>query len=107
MHIQGGAVDNYGTLTITNSTLANNRAKYQGGAIYCGSVKSKIIGSNFTNNRAQEGGAIFSNGNLILLAIYLLIILPPITKKQLIYMDTGTEFSIIININQHPFHLRP
>ncbi|MBQ6220897.1 MAG: hypothetical protein IJJ47_14280 [Methanosphaera sp.] len=59
----GGAVDNYGTLTITNSTLANNRAKYQGGAIYCGPVKSKIIGSNFTNNRAQEGGAIFSNGN--------------------------------------------
>ena len=58
----GGAIDSYGRFTITNSTLANNRAKYQGGAIYSSTEKSKVIGSNFTSNRAQEGGAVFARG---------------------------------------------
>ena len=63
---EGGAISNTGTLTIINSTLNNNNAKYFGGAI---NSYGRIILTNSTlnNNKAQTGGAILNwDGNLII-----------------------------------------
>ena len=61
----GGAIHNTGTLNVTQSTLANNTARYDGGAIL--NTRSdeyiNIVKSNFTNNHAQNGGAILSKGS--------------------------------------------
>ncbi len=84
----GGAIENYGQLTVIKSTLTNNTVKYDGGAIdsyndlnitdtiladntasqYGGAVKNyqgilSIFGSEFTNNHAKSGGAILSYEN--------------------------------------------
>ena len=62
----GGAIANYGNLTITGSNFTNNTADSYGGAIinYPGSVIN-ITGSNFTYNSVNEdGGAIENGGNL-------------------------------------------
>lgn len=58
----GGAIANYGKLTVINSTLTNNTAYNNGGAIKNGNLRADITGSNFTNNHATAGSAIFSNG---------------------------------------------
>ena len=58
----GGAIANYGTLTVIKSTLENNTAYNNGGAIKNGNLRADIIDSNFTNNHAAAGGAIFSSG---------------------------------------------
>ena len=61
----GGAITNWDTLTITNSELHNNIAKLKGGAI--DNYKKQyfdVIGCNFTQNYALEGGAISSVGYL-------------------------------------------
>ncbi|RAP45668.1 MAG: hypothetical protein BZ135_05195 [Methanosphaera sp. rholeuAM6] len=64
--INGGAIENYGTLTVTYSTLNNNKANDWGGAIDNNNGEYfDIIGCNFTKNHATErGGAIFSSGFL-------------------------------------------
>ncbi len=61
--LRGGAIENSGPLTITQSTLSNNRAKLQGGAIFSYTADIKIIDSNFTSNRAQQGAAVYLRNN--------------------------------------------
>ena len=67
----GGAIDNEGKLTVSDSTFAGNTGTYGSGAIYNrfgGTVN--VTGSKFTGNIATNtygmGGAIFNYGALIL-----------------------------------------
>ena len=57
-----GAIYNYGTLTITNSTLNNNAAEY-GGAIYNDYDSTIIINNSTLNNNTAtwNGGAIYNH----------------------------------------------
>ncbi|MDO5811380.1 MAG: C1 family peptidase, partial [Methanobrevibacter sp.] len=62
----GGAIYVSNTnLSIVNSTFDNNAACYSGdrgsfgGAVYCDMSMFILTGSNFTNNRAQEGSALY------------------------------------------------
>uniref|UniRef100_A0A8J7AE96 FG-GAP repeat protein n=1 Tax=Desmonostoc muscorum LEGE 12446 TaxID=1828758 RepID=A0A8J7AE96_DESMC len=63
----GGAITNYGTLTITNSTISNSRA-FNGGGIGNGGVltiiNSTIRGNSTTGN---SGGGIASSGTLTII----------------------------------------
>ena len=62
----GGAISLDGTsrnLIINNTFFVNNTCSYQGGALYVASLDgASIINSNFTNNRAERGGAIRIQG---------------------------------------------
>lgn len=63
----GGALINYGTLSVTNSAFKNNNvagtAYAQGGAIYnTPSAPLKVSGTSFTGNSAMTGGAIYLAG---------------------------------------------
>ena len=53
---QGGAINNFGTLNVTDSTFTNNNANEGGGIRNEGILN--IINSTFTNNTAVTGGAI-------------------------------------------------
>lgn len=58
----GGAIENYGTLAISNTIFSNNTAMWEGGAVYdenTGSPESEIVASTFTGNTSEEGGAYF------------------------------------------------
>jgi hypothetical protein len=60
----GGAITNFGSLTVSGSTFANNGAG-SGGAIYTNGFAStlQIVNSTFENNLATNGaGAIFYGG---------------------------------------------
>jgi hypothetical protein len=59
----GGAIDNYGTLTVTNSTFAYNRTDGVSGAIENNGTMT-VSNSTFYRNRALVGGAIASAGPL-------------------------------------------
>ena len=60
---EGGGIYNYGTATVSGSTLENNSAD-DGGAIYnIGTVT--VLDDTFTNNAASsDGGGIYSTGNI-------------------------------------------
>lgn len=60
-NIYGGAIQNYGTLTIANSTFSNNHnSSYDGGAIYNRNTVI-ITDSTFSgNSAASNGGGIYS-----------------------------------------------
>jgi autotransporter family porin len=59
----GGAIYNYGTLTVNDGTFTNNAAT-NGGAIY--NYGTLIVNnSTFTNNAATYGGAIYNNGGTL------------------------------------------
>lgn len=66
----GGAIENNGTLTVTDSTFAGNIAGAignpgdQGGAIYHSSGTATITNTVFEDNVADEGGAIFQLADL-------------------------------------------
>ncbi|AWX32029.1 hypothetical protein AW729_02480 [Methanosphaera sp. BMS] len=67
----GGAIYNGGTLNITHSNLTQNTATGQtydgrGGAIYDASwsILTSITSSNFINNTAPYGAAIYADGNV-------------------------------------------
>ena len=60
--IGGGAIENGGTLIVTDSTFSNNTAGGGGGIDSFGSVT--VSGSTFTGNQAEAGGAIASAGPL-------------------------------------------
>ena len=62
----GGAIENYANLNIINSTFTNNTVTtHNGGAIHnAGSAALNITNSTFTLNTANEGGAIYTDGNL-------------------------------------------
>ncbi len=55
----GGAINNYGTLTVQNSTIANNSAAYGGGISNEGSAT--ITASTVSNNTASDGGGGIAN----------------------------------------------
>jgi hypothetical protein len=57
----GGAIQNSGTLAITNSTLSGNSDSYAAGAIYNdGNGTLTITGSTLSGNSASYGGAILN-----------------------------------------------
>ncbi len=62
--IRGGAIYNPGNLTVNNCTFSNNQASIDGGAIwnyvYTASSTCIINQSTFTNNTANYGGAIMN-----------------------------------------------
>ncbi len=63
--LDGGAMENFGTLTITSSTFTGNQATRDGGAIVNGgSGTLTITGSTFSDNQAFQGGAIANFGTL-------------------------------------------
>ena len=65
--VYGGGIENYGTLTITNSVFTNNHSTdYHGGAIYNQSGLLTITESTFSSNTAhQRGGGIYSLGGVV------------------------------------------
>lgn len=58
---EGGAISLPYEGYVINCTFTNNRASYQGGALYYGSSEGNITVENctFINNRAQNGGATY------------------------------------------------
>ena len=62
--VEGSAIDNAGTLTVTNDTFTNNTAYGVGGAINnLGTLN--VVNNTFTNNRDNfYGGAIHNSGTL-------------------------------------------
>ena len=60
----GGAIDNGGELSITNSVLNGNSADDAGGAIFNDEGTLNIINSSFSGNSAGWGGAIRNWGEL-------------------------------------------
>lgn len=61
----GGAIENYGTLSIVNTIFSNNTAKQDayGGAVYDGgTTASSIFASTFKGNVAYYGGAYDNDG---------------------------------------------
>jgi len=65
LNMEGGAVYNSGTFTVTNCTFKNNTAyaAYDGGAI-CNKGTLTVDNSSFTSNSGGIGGAIANNGIL-------------------------------------------
>jgi hypothetical protein len=62
----GGAILNYGNVTVSNCTLTDN-GSYQvafGGAIDNASGTLTVTSSTLSSNSAQAGGAIYNEGNL-------------------------------------------
>ena len=57
----GGAFDNYGILSISDSTLSGNSTSYRGGAIFNrNSATLSIANSIISGNSSNAGGAIFA-----------------------------------------------
>lgn len=65
--IYGAAIENYGTLTITNSVFSGNHNNaYDGGAIYSQSSTVNIDQTTFSGNSAvDEGGGIYLLGGTV------------------------------------------
>lgn len=64
----GGFLKNSGTAAVSNSVFANNTAGVSGGAIY-NTGTANVLNSSFTNNTASNlGGAIYNSGTLNLIA---------------------------------------
>ena len=59
----GGAIYNFGTLFITNSTFISNTANDEGGAIYSQNHLS-VDQSTISENYGDDGGGIFNNGTI-------------------------------------------
>ena len=55
----GGGIYNVGTLTVTNSTIANNSATYSGGGIYSYGTLT-VTNSTIANDSAAVGGGIYN-----------------------------------------------
>jgi predicted outer membrane repeat protein len=60
---RGGGINNFGTLTVTNSTFSGNRTTgfNAGGAIFNG-LTLTVTNSTFSGNSAEEGGGIGNYG---------------------------------------------
>ncbi len=60
----GGAINNNGTLSLSEASFTSNRTTNRGGAIYNNGTVSNIIDSSFQNNTSNTfGGAIFNQAN--------------------------------------------
>ena len=59
----GGAIYNYGTLTLTGCNFTNNEAGFGGAIFNCGTIN--LTDCTFTNNTADWGGAIYNGGGTI------------------------------------------
>jgi hypothetical protein len=63
----GGGVDNFGNLTVTNSTVSGNSAANGGGIANETKGNLTVVASTFTDNTATgAGGAISNNGTLLI-----------------------------------------
>jgi hypothetical protein len=60
----GGGIRNNGTLTLSHSTLSNNRAAGNGGGLFNDNGDVTIINSTVAHNSADNGGGIASGGTL-------------------------------------------
>ena len=59
----GGAIFNYGTLSVSNSSFEGNTAGNLGGAIYNYSGSMSVTNSRFNGNTAEySGGAVYNEG---------------------------------------------
>jgi predicted outer membrane repeat protein len=67
-HGPGGAILNYGTLSITNGTFSNNGTHYPSTTYHGGAVANRgtltVTNSLFSGNSARYGGAIDNSGTL-------------------------------------------
>ena len=58
----GAGIDNEGTLILDHSIIRSNVAEYQGGGLYVGVYSyTTVRDSNFSDNNAQFGGAIYND----------------------------------------------
>ena len=63
--VYGGAFNNSGYLTVTNSTITGNQAAYQGGGIFNNiSGTLSVSNSTISGNTANLGGGIYNQGSL-------------------------------------------
>ncbi len=63
--INGGGIQNDGTLTVANSTFSGNSADHKGGGIFNDGALT-VTNSTFSGNSTNdEGGAIFNGGTLL------------------------------------------
>lgn len=62
----GGAILNYGNLTIRRSTIRDNQAGNRGGAIVAFLDTTLIESSTLSGNAAPSGGALFTGGDITL-----------------------------------------
>jgi parallel beta-helix repeat protein len=70
----GGAISvvNYTNLIISNSTIINNKASWNGGGIYCYASSPVIKNNLISNNFGSEGGGIFiKESNAIITGNYI------------------------------------
>ena len=58
--LRGGAIQNYSTLTVKNSTFSGNVADTYGGGILINNGTATVTNSTFYNNSASQGGGIFT-----------------------------------------------
>jgi uncharacterized repeat protein (TIGR01451 family) len=65
--VSGGAIENFGVLTVNGGTMSGNTATNNGGgAIYANGIATTITGTTFDDNSALFGGAIaYVGGDLI------------------------------------------
>jgi predicted outer membrane repeat protein len=61
--VDGGGIDNTGTLTIESSVVRNNDAVVRGGGIY-NTGKLTLIDGEVTGNSASDGGGIYNTGDI-------------------------------------------
>ncbi len=62
----GGGIDNYGTLALTDCAVAGNTAAESGGGIYSNVGTLSLIDCTITGNTAADGGGIDNDGTLAL-----------------------------------------
>jgi hypothetical protein len=103
--INAGAIVNYGQLVLTDSTLANNQAVNGGGGIYNDGGTVEVTGSLLAGNKVtgptSQGGAIANNAGSIILNRVALINNSAIGSGGGIYsIDSLTLTNVTLSGNQ-------
>lgn len=104
------AIENKGSLTITNSTFNNNRVDYKfksdyGGAIVNNGVLN-VLNCTFTGNYAKYGGAIYNTGtSKVIMSVFSdntgYSSVPNLKTKIDIYNNDGSLEDVVIFGNLH------